>query len=82
MNDTNHQDDFLKDMDFERIHILLKPEHKEYLKNIDSTNMSNAIRSLIETHMQQTRLLKIERHALIIMVFLILLLGVYQIVIL
>ena len=58
---------------------MLKQNHVDYLKTIDEDNMSKAVRTVLDEHIQQTKMMKLERHLLIILVFFIFLLGIYQI---
>ena len=70
MNNTEQQDDVLNGLDFVRIHILLKPEQKDYLKKIDSNNMSNAVKTLIENHMKQTKMISFQKYVLYLVLLL------------
>ena len=63
MNDT---DDFLKEVDYTRVTILLKNNHKDFLKNIDKNNVSNSIRVIIDRYMKMTKRQIIERYLLYI----------------
>jgi hypothetical protein len=58
---------------------MIKPDQENYLRTIDSDNMSKAIRIVIDSHMKEERKNKLERHLLLILVMLILGLGVFQI---
>jgi hypothetical protein len=79
---TEEQNKFLNDFDFQQIHPQVHQRHIDLLKTIDPDNQSKAVRIIFDTYIRQNKMLKIERHALILMVFLILVLGVYQILIL
>jgi hypothetical protein len=58
---------------------MIKPDQENYLRTIDSDNMSKAIRIVIDSHMKEERKNKLERHLLLLLVMLILGLGVFQI---
>lgn len=58
---------------------MLKQDHVTYLKTIDPDNMSKAVRIVIDNYTKQSKIMKMERHLLFIMVFFIFILGLYQI---
>ena len=62
VNDTDSQEEVIKELDFIRQSIVLKPDHIDYLKIIDKDNVSNAVRVLIDTFMKQKRLLSFEKY--------------------
>lgn len=64
MNDIEQQDEVLNDLDFKRIHIILKSEHLDFLKKIDEHNISNAIRVLIDKYMKMTKRQVLEKYLL------------------
>jgi len=76
---NNNQDELLRELDFIRATIMLKQNHVDYLKTIDEDNLSKAVRTVLDEHIQQTKMMKLERHLLILLVFFIFLLGIYQI---
>jgi hypothetical protein len=62
MDNQNSQDDILGELNFIRVHILLKPTHADFLKTIDRDNISKAVRILIDTFMKQKRMLSFEKY--------------------
>jgi hypothetical protein len=79
VNNHEQQDILLRELDFVRLSIMIKPDQENYLRTIDSDNMSKAIRIVIDSHMKEERKNKLERHLLLLLVMLILGLGVFQI---
>jgi hypothetical protein len=69
------QDSFLKENDFIRCCILLKPEHDDLLKKIDSNNKSSALRIILDNYLKSQRLIKFEKY-LMSMSFGMILLGI------
>lgn len=61
---NENQEEFLDDIKLKSVHILLKPEHSDFLKTIDDNNMSNAVRVLIEKYMHQTKMMRFEKYML------------------
>lgn len=62
MNNIDSQEEIIKELDFIRQSIVLKPDHIDYLKTIDKNNISNAVRVLIDSFMKQKRLLSFEKY--------------------
>ena len=79
MNNQEQQDDFLREHDFIRVSIMLKPVHADFLKTIDPDNVSKANRMVIDGYMRQSKISKLEHNLLLLMVFIILILGICQI---
>lgn len=76
---NNNQDELLHELDYIRQTIMLKKDHVTYLKTIDPDNMSKAVRVVIDNYTKQSKIMKMERHLLFIMVLFIFILGLYQI---
>ena len=76
---NNNQDELLHELDYIRQTIMLKQDHVTYLKTIDPDNMSKAVRVVIDNYTKQSKIMKMERHLLFIMVLFIFILGLYQI---
>lgn len=62
MNDETSQDEIIGELNFIRVHVLLKPTHADFLKTIDKDNISKAVRTLIDTFMKQKKLLSFEKY--------------------
>jgi len=82
VDNQEQQDKLLLELEFIRTHNMLKPYHVDYLKTIDPDNQSNALRTVIDRDIRHGRREKIQNSLLVLMVFIILVLGVYQIIIL
>ena len=61
------QDALLKELDFIRVSIMLKPHHADFLKTIDPDNLSKAVRVLIDSYMKQTKIIAFEKYLIYFM---------------
>lgn len=80
MNNHEQQDALLRELDFIRVSIMLKPDQADYLHSIDADNMSKAVRIVIDREMNHTKREKLERYLLLVLVFSIFILGLLQII--
>ena len=70
MNTVELQDDFLKEIDFIRLSVMLKPVHTDFLKTIDQDNISKALRMVIDGYMKQTKMLAFQKYVLYLVLIL------------
>lgn len=66
MIDTDQQNEFLKECEFIRVSIMLKPFHMDFLKKIDTDNVNKAVRMIIDGYMKQTKMIVFQKYILYI----------------